>query len=234
MKTMKFLLPTLALTLLCTTSFAAINAKPQLDTNTAKLSYAMGFKTGQAMKARDVSINTNDFSQGLSDGYNVKTPAMTEQQMQTVLTNMQKKMVNKMQQKYTEVANTNLKEGEAFLAKNAKEAGVITLPSGLQYKILTPGKGAMPTANETVTVNYEGKLIDGQIFDSSYQRHQPATFKVGQVIQGWQQALQLMQPGATWMLYIPSNLAYGKQGSMGAIGPNETLIFKVDLLSVKK
>jgi len=234
MKTMKLVLPTLALTLVCTAPFAATTTKLTLDTESAKVSYAMGFKTGQAMKARDVTINTADFSQGLEDGYNIKTPAMTEQEMQTVLTAMQKKMVKKMQQKYTEVAENNLKDGEAFLAKNAKEPGVVTLPSGLQYKIITPGKGSMPTAAETVTVNYEGKLINGKIFDSSYQRHQPATFRVGQVIQGWQQALQLMQPGATWMLYIPSNLAYGKQGSMGAIGPNETLIFKVDLISVKK
>jgi FKBP-type peptidyl-prolyl cis-trans isomerase FklB len=147
---------------------------------------------------------------------------------------MQKQMVKKMQEKFTEVSAKNLLAGQQFLAKNAKETGVVTLPSGLQYKIITPGTGDMPTANDTVTVNYEGKLIDGTVFDSSYKRGQPATFKVGQVIKGWQEALKLMKPGATWMLYIPAELAYGPQGSMGAIGPNETLIFKVDLISVKK
>ncbi|OGT39920.1 MAG: hypothetical protein A3E81_02035 [Gammaproteobacteria bacterium RIFCSPHIGHO2_12_FULL_36_30] len=228
---MKRLLPTLAITLLCS---ASIYAAATMNTEADKLSYAMGFKTGQAMKQQSIVINTQDFTQGLQDGYTAQKPAISEDEMQATLTTMQQDMVKKMQQKFTEVSAKNLIDGQQFLAKNAKEAGVVTLPSGLQYKIITPGNGDSPTANDTVTVNYEGKLINGTVFDSSYKRGQPATFKVGQVIAGWQEALKLMKPGATWMLYIPANLAYGPQGSMGAIGPNEALIFKVDLISVKK
>jgi len=194
----------------------------------------MGYKTGQALKAQSVTIHTNNFSKGLQDGYNGKKPIVSEQQMQTALNNMQKEMVKKMQHTYQETAQKNEKEGQLFLAANAKKPGVETTASGLQYKILNKGDGASPTPNETVTVNYEGTLINGQVFDSSYQRGKPATFKVGDVIKGWQEALTMMKPGATWMLYIPANLAYGKQGAAGAIGPNETLIFKVDLISIKK
>lgn len=228
---MKKFLPTLAMGVLCT---ATVYAATALNTNEDKLSYAMGFKTGQALKTQSVVVNTQNFAQGLDAGYTDQKPAISEQDMQTVLNDMQQQMVKKMQQKYEVASDKNQAEGQAFLAKNAKEAGVVTLPTGLQYKIINPGNGESPTANDTVTVNYEGKLIDGKVFDSSYQRKTPATFKVGQVIAGWQEALKLMKPGATWMLYIPSNLAYGKQGAMGAIGPNETLIFKVDLISIKK
>lgn len=124
--------------------------------------------------------------------------------------------------------------GEAFLAANKEKSGVVTLPDGLQYKILKEGKGPKPAANDTVTVNYEGKLIDGTEFDSSYKRGEPATFQVMGVIAGWVEALQLMNVGSTWELYIPASLAYGEQGAPPMIGPNQTLIFKVDLLSIKK
>ena len=124
--------------------------------------------------------------------------------------------------------------GEAFLMANKTKPGVVTLKDGLQYKIITPGNGASPTAADTVTVNYAGTLIDGTEFDSSYKRGEPATFPVSGVIPGWTEALQLMKPGATWMLYIPADLAYGDQGAPPSIGPNETLIFKVELLNVKK
>lgn len=125
------------------------------------------------------------------------------------------------------------KQGEAFMQTNKDKKGVVTLPSGLQYKVITPGTGKKPGTSDTVTVDYEGKLIDGKIFDSSYQRGQPATFPVNGVIPGWTEALQLMNEGSTWMLYIPANLAYGEAGAGGLIGPNETLVFKVHLISVK-
>ena len=130
-------------------------------------------------------------------------------------------------------SNDPLAAGQAFLAENAKKSGVVTLPDGLQYSIITEGTGPKPTTSQTVTVNYEGKLIDGTIFDSSYQRGEPISFGVTQVIPGWTEALQLMPVGSTWMLYIPSNLAYGAQGAGSAIGPNETLIFKVQLISAQ-
>lgn len=242
---MKKLLPILSSAglLICTATFAAptstttataTSTASTTPDNTKTVSYSIGYRTGQAMKTQSIAISTTDFSKGLDDGYAGNKPMISEAVMQTALTNMQQEMMKKMQTKYTEMSEQNQKAGDAFLAKNAKEAGVKTTPSGLQYKVIDAGNGASPTATDSVTVNYEGTLINGQVFDSSYKRGKPATFKVNQVIQGWQQALQMMKPGATWMLYIPSNLAYGKQGSMGAIGPNETLIFKVNLISVNK
>jgi len=138
------------------------------------------------------------------------------------------------------VAATNQAASTAFLAANQKKPGVVTLPNGLQYKEITPGKGASPTDNDTVVVDYAGTLIDGKEFDSSYKRGQPATFQVSAVIPGWTQALKMMKPGATWELFIPAALAYGEQGVPAeagqppVIGPNQALIFKVHLISVNK
>ena len=131
-------------------------------------------------------------------------------------------------------AVTNKLMGEKFLAKNKLKKGVVTLPDGLQYKVITSGKGPKPADTDTVTVNYAGKLIDGTEFDSSYKRGEPASFPVSGVIQGWTEALKLMKVGSTWELYIPSSLAYGEQGTAPTIGPNETLIFKVNLISINK
>ena len=125
------------------------------------------------------------------------------------------------------------KQGDAFLLANKNKKGVVTLPSGLQYEVVTQGSGKKPSKTDTVTVDYEGKLIDGQVFDSSYKRGQPASFPVNGVIPGWTEALQMMNEGSTWMLYIPATLAYGESGAGGLIGPNETLVFKVHLISVK-
>lgn len=131
-------------------------------------------------------------------------------------------------------STTKNMSGDAFLAANKAKPGVITLPDGLQYKVITEGKGAKPTLNDTVTVHYSGTLVDGKEFDSSYKRGEPATFPVSGVIAGWTEALQLMPAGSTWELFIPASLAYGDQGAPPVIGPNETLIFKVQLISVKK
>jgi FKBP-type peptidyl-prolyl cis-trans isomerase FklB len=144
-------------------------------------------------------------------------------------------VINSTVEPQMQVANTkNKSAGETFLAANKTKQGVITLPSGLQYKILTAGTGPKPLKSDTVTVNYAGTLIDGTEFDSSYKRGEPATFPVGGVISGWTEALQLMPVGSTWELYIPANLAYGENGAPPAIGANETLIFKVELLNTKK
>jgi FKBP-type peptidyl-prolyl cis-trans isomerase FklB len=134
----------------------------------------------------------------------------------------------------TSPAMKNQSAGDAFLASNKTKPGVVSLPDGLQYKIVTPGSGPKPTAQDTVTVDYAGTLIDGTEFDSSYKRGQPATFPVSGVIAGWTEALQLMNVGSTWELYIPASLAYGDQGAPPSIGPNETLIFKVKLIDIKK
>lgn len=134
----------------------------------------------------------------------------------------------------TDTPEKNKIAGEAFLAANKHKSGVVMLPDGLQYKVLTEGKGVKPTAEDTVTVNYKGTLIDGTEFDSSYKHGQPISFPVNGVIPGWVEALQLMKTGSVWELYIPASLAYGERGAPPAIGPNETLIFKVDLIEVKK
>lgn len=134
----------------------------------------------------------------------------------------------------TSTQASGAQSGAAFLAENAKKPGVVSLPDGLQYKIITKGAGPKPTRDDVVTVNYAGTLVNGKEFDSSYTRGQPATFPVSGVIAGWTEALQMMPKGSTWMLYIPASLAYGDQGMPPVIGPNETLIFKVELLDVKK
>jgi FKBP-type peptidyl-prolyl cis-trans isomerase FklB len=145
----------------------------------------------------------------------------------------QKEVVAKQEVKAKESADKNLKAGEAFLAENAKKEGVVTLPSGLQYKVIEAGSGKTPKASDTVTVNYRGTLIDGKEFDSSYKRGEPATFPVSGVIAGWTEALQLMKEGAKWQLVIPPGLAYGEKGAGPVIGPNSTLVFEVELIKVQ-
>src|SRR5208282_3574512 len=150
-----------------------------------------------------------------------------------VLTEVQNEVHKEQQEKAHQAAATNKTEGEAFLAANKSKDGVVTLPSGLQYKILTAGTGPKPTASDSVVCNYRGTLINGTEFDSSYKRGQPATFGVGQVIKGWTEALQLMPVGSKWQLFIPSSLAYGERGAGADIGPNATLIFEVELVSIQ-
>lgn len=211
------------------TSFAA-----NLSTETQKVSYAMGYETGKALRMHEVSADPNAFAAGMKSGLNNTTPTMTEDNMQKTLQQFQSENAAKFAAAQKAQADTNTTAGAAFLAKNKTAPGVVALPSGLQYKIVDAGNAtaASPKATDRVTVDYEGSLINGTVFDSSYKRGQPATFAVNQVIPGWTQALQLMKPDATWMLYIPSDLAYGPRGAGAAIGPNATLIFKVHLISV--
>jgi FKBP-type peptidyl-prolyl cis-trans isomerase FklB len=158
---------------------------------------------------------------------------MSDKDMDETMKSFQQEMSTKMQAKQKIEGDKNKKEGEAFLEANKKKDGVITLPSGLQYKILKEGSGAKPTATQTVKCNYRGTLIDGKEFDSSYKRGEPTEFPVGQVIKGWTEALQLMPVGSKWQLYIPSNLAYGENGGGSMIGPNAVLIFDIELISIK-
>jgi len=156
---------------------------------------------------------------------------LTDQEIQETMIAFQKEMMAK----WEEIGKKNKADGEAFLAGNKKKEGVKTLPDGLEYKVINAGTGKKPKADDTVTVNYRGTLINGTEFDSSYKRGQPATFPVsGGMIKGWSEALQLMQEGAKWELFIPSNLAYGERGMGGIIGPNATLIFEVELVSIKE
>jgi FKBP-type peptidyl-prolyl cis-trans isomerase FklB len=197
-----------------------------------QISYTIGVDMGKNLKTQNININPDMLAQGIKDGMAGGQMLMTQQQMDAALKQFQQQMVSKQQQQMQQMSAQNSKDGAAFLAKNKSQAGVVTLPNGLQYKVILAGNGNSPTANDTVTVDYEGSFINGQVFSSTYQQGQPVTFQISQVIPGWQQALKMMKPGAEWMVYIPSNLAYGEQGVGDTIGPNETLVFKIHLLTV--
>jgi len=159
---------------------------------------------------------------------------LTQEEAQAALMEVQNELRKKQQEKMQVAGEANKKEGEAFLAANKAKEGIVTLPSGLEYKILKEGTGPKPTASDSVVCNYRGTLINGTEFDSSYKRGQPATFPVNGVIKGWTEALQLMPVGSKWQLFVPSSLAYAERGAGGDIGPNATLIFEVELLSIQE
>jgi FKBP-type peptidyl-prolyl cis-trans isomerase FklB len=200
--------------------------KTELKTQKDKQSYAIGHDMGNNLKKNGIEIDPDLIVKGLKDALSGGKPLLTEQESKDAIATMQKEWAKNFSEK-------NKKEGEAFLAENKKKSGIKALPSGLQYKVITEGKGKSPKATETVTVHYRGTLIDGTEFDSSYKRGQPATFPVGGVIKGWTEALQLMKEGAKWQLVIPSDLAYGESGRQG-IPPNAVLVFEVELVSIQK
>jgi len=204
-----------------------------LKTDKEKLSYAIGMNIGQSMKKDSLDIDPAILSRAIKDAVTGSKPAMTEEEARTIVTAFRTEMVKKQQAEAQKAGEVNKQAGDKFLAENKTKDGVVTLPSGLQYKVIKQGDGPKPTASDTVVTNYRGTLIDGKEFDSSYKRGQPATFPVGQVIKGWTEALQLMPVGSKWQLYIPSNLAYGDRGAGGDIGPNSTLVFDIELLSIQ-
>ncbi len=210
------------------------HAGVKLKTETDKLSYSIGSDLGRNFKQQDIQINPEAFLQGLNDELKGAKTVLTKEEMKQTLAQFQKKMLMKRLAKFQKAANENKKKGEAFLLANKKKKDVVTLPSGLQYKILKKGSGASPKKEDSVTVEYTGKLLSGKVFDSSEKTGKPATFKLTQVIPGWTEALQLMKTGAQWEIYVPSKLAYGSRGIGGPIGPNETLVFNIKLISVKK
>jgi len=212
---------------------AASSNSSNLPTQTDKFSYALGMNLGSNLKRQSVDVNPDVLARGLRDAIAGGKTELTEAEARDVLTQAQNEFHQKQMEKMKELGEANKKEGDAFLAANKTKEGVTTLPSGLQYKVLTEGKGPKPTATDTVTVNYRGTLINGTEFDSSYKRGQPATFAVGGVIKGWTEVLQLMPVGSKWQVFIPSDLAYGERGAGADIGPNSTLIFDVELLSIK-
>jgi FKBP-type peptidyl-prolyl cis-trans isomerase FklB len=186
----------------------------------------------KGMKSQGVDIDPAILARGLKDGL-AGNPQMTDDQAQAALTSLQMEVRAKQEAKAKIEGEANKKEGDAFLAANKAKDGVVTLPSGLQYKILKEGTGPKPTATDTVECNYKGTLLNGKEFDSSYKRGTPASFPVGQVIKGWTEALQLMPVGSKWQLFVPSDLAYGQRAAGPDITPNSTLIFEVELLSIK-
>jgi FKBP-type peptidyl-prolyl cis-trans isomerase FklB len=217
------------------TATAAKSSTPMtLTTQKDKLSYAIGMNIGQGMKKDGVDVDPRILEQGLKDALAGTKPLMTDAEAQTVMTEFRTAMMKKKQEEAQRVSESNKQAGQQFLAANKTKEGVVTLPSGLQYKILKEGTGPKPTATDTVTVNYRGTLIDGTEFDSSYKRSEATTFGVNQVIKGWTEALQLMPVGSKWQLFIPSDLADGERSPGAEIGPNSTLIFDVELLSIKE
>jgi FKBP-type peptidyl-prolyl cis-trans isomerase FklB len=209
-----------------------------LTTRTQKFSYALGMdigsKVGPSLKKQSVEFDPALVSQGLKDAMSGGKTRLTEQEAQAILTEVQTAVNKERQEKMQKAAAANKAEGEAFLAANKTKPGVVALPSGLQYKILKEGTGPKPTATDTVSSNYRGTLINGTEFDSSEKHGGAAKFAVGQVIKGWTEALQLMPVGSKWQLFVPSSLAYGERGAGGDIGPDATLIFDVELVSIEK
>ncbi len=229
MKNKRFMMP-----LLCAV-FSASFAQAQpvsLATDQEKLSYAIGMMAAKTFREQQITVDLPQFIEGFSDVMNDSPLQLTETQARELLQRLEGEQQQSNGAALDQLAQDNLRMGQEFLAKNKQQPNVVTLKSGLQYKVLVKGKGQSPKADQSVTVNYEGKTINGNVFDSSYSRGKPTTFVVDQVIKGWQQALQLMQPGAVWELYIPADLAYGNH-NVPNIGPNQVLIFKVELISVE-
>lgn len=208
-------------------------ANLNLATDKEKISYSIGVDLGSNFKNQNIDIDPNLLARGLQDSMNGSPLLLTQQQMGDTLMAFQKQLIAKKQATFAASSTTNKTEGDTFLASNKTKPGVVTTPSGLQYKVITKGNGQAPTDNDVVTVDYSGNFINGKEFDSSYKRGKPVVFPVSQVIAGWTEALKLMQPGATYEIFVPPTLAYGATGFGNAIGPNQTLIFKIHLISVK-
>ncbi len=197
-----------------------------------RASYVIGYNLGRTLKQNDVNANSDLIVKGLRDGMTGANGMLTDAEMQSTMQEFQKQVQEQQEAKQKVVGEKNKTEGEAFLAKNKAKAGVKTTASGLQYEVEKEGTGPTPKATDTVTVNYKGTLMDGTTFDSSYDRGQPATFVLNQVIAGWTEGVQLMKVGSKYKFYIPSALGYGDKGAGATIGPNSPLIFEVELLSI--
>ena len=211
------------------TSPTVLTLKTQKDKN----SYAIGMSVAKNLQRQSLDVDTAIVARGLKDAMAGGKTLLTDQEAQALLTEMQAEARKKQEEKMQVAGEANKKEGDAFLAANKTKDGVVTLPSGLQYKVLKEGTGPKPAVTDSVVCNYRGTLIDGKEFDSSYKRGQPATFPVNGVIKGWTEALQLMPVGSKWQLFVPPDLAYGDRGAGPDIGPGSTLIFEVELLSIQ-
>jgi FKBP-type peptidyl-prolyl cis-trans isomerase len=208
--------------------------KSDLKTQKDKVSYSIGLDIGKNMKTQSIDIDPKAFLQGIKDGMSDSSVAhlLTDVEIQQVMMQFQKEMIAKQTAKLKATGEKNKIDGEKFLAANKNKPGVITLASGLQYKVIKSGSGKTPKASDKVTANYKGSLLDGTEFDNSYKRGEPATFPVSNIIKGWTEALLLMKEGDVWEVYLPANLAYGEQGAGQQIGPNAVLVFQIELLKV--
>ena len=223
----------LAAAIVLLTSFAAAQDAPELKTDKDKFSYALGMNFGENFRKQGLDLDPAVFAKAFGESFNGEKTAMTDQEVQTLLMAAAQEIRKKQTALQAEKGEAAKKEGDAFLAANKTKDGVVTLPSGLQYKILKAGTGEKATLDDTVKCNYKGTLINGTEFDASEKHGGPLTFPVKGVIAGWTEALQLLPVGSKWQLFVPSNLAYGPQGPAD-IGPNATLIFEVELVSIQK
>jgi FKBP-type peptidyl-prolyl cis-trans isomerase FklB len=216
------------------TSICTADEKTELKTENDKVNYSVGHQIGGDFKRQEVELNPQALVQGIEDALEGSEPLMTTDEMRTTLVDLKKRIMVLQREKAAQATMQNLKAAEDFLAKNATNEGVKTLPSGLQYKVMNEGSGTTPGATDKVTVHYRGTLTDGTEFDSSYSRNKPASFGVNRVIPGWTEALQLMQEGDKWQLFIPPKLGYAERGAGSKIPPNSALIFEVELLSINR
>jgi FKBP-type peptidyl-prolyl cis-trans isomerase FklB len=217
----------------CIASLGLAQDKPQLKDQKDKASYSIGYDIGETFKKQKIELNMDALVTGMKEALAGKDATMSKEERDKTLQAFQKEMMEKQLAASKEAAAKNQAEGDKFLAENKTKEGVKTTTSGLQYKVLKEGSGPSPKETDTVVTNYKGTLLDGTEFDSSYKRNEPASFPVNRVIKGWTEALQLMKPGAKYQLFIPAALAYGERGAGQLIGPNATLIFEVELLSIK-
>jgi len=203
-----------------------------LESSEQRLSYGIAYSLGQRIAADGIPVDIPAFSQGVTDALNGEEPRLSEEVMQSEMRAYQEQAMAEQQAAQQALGEANKAASAEFLEQNAAREGVVVTESGLQYEVIEAGEGAKPGPDDTVEVHYSGTLVDGTVFDSSYNRGEPVTFGVGQVIPGWTEALQLMPVGSKWKLAIPSELAYGAGGAGGVIGPNAALIFEVELLSI--
>lgn len=219
----------LTMVLVTLSASAAEPAAGGLKSDKQKFSYAVGVGIGKSFRQQTLDLDPKTFAQGMQDAFADNPLKMSPEEMKASLEAYQKREMDERAAQ----AKKNIETGKAFLDANKKKDGVVALKSGLQYKVLKDGSGRQPKATDTVEVHYRGTFINGTEFDSSYKRNETATFPVNGVIRGWQEALPLMKEGAKWMIFVPAELAYGERGHGGAIGPNETLIFEIELVSIK-
>ncbi len=215
------------------TSCSKNTGSTEMKTLTDSVSYAIGFDFGKNLKAQDVDLNADIVAQAIKDAKDTSIHIMTDEQIKSVMMSFQKEVMAKQEAKNKALGEKNKADGEKFLAENKSKPGVVTLPSGLQYKVISMGSGPKPKDDQMVVLNYRGTLIDGTVFDDSYKRGEPAMFPVKGVIKGFTEALPLMPIGSKWQLFIPSDLAYGERAAGPQIAPYATLIFEIELLDAK-
>lgn len=230
---MKYSHPLKALTLACIFAVPIITMA-QPETLQQKASYALGIDIANSFKKQGIDLDTENVINGIKDGLNGNKTALTKAEMTQALNDFKKQLIDQQQKIQNKQSAENIKIGEVFLAENKTKDGVVTLKSGLQYKVIKSGNGDSPKLTDKVTTHYRGTLVNGKEFDSSYSRNKPTSFPVNGVIPGWTEALQLMHVGDKWQLFIPSNLAYGKRSVGDKIKANSTLIFEIELLKINE